>query len=140
MTAPAAAPAETPRQPLRPLGEGELREHVHRVLARTLQMNLADRLVRVGPGHYAVAAAGSRGAHVVQGPPKWRYAWELTCDCKEVQGRMWPLCLHVGAVLIARWRAQGLTVQLGPEGRVLVGQDACEVGAPPSAYPALKGA
>lgn len=123
---------------LRPLAEGELREHVHRILGRVLQMNLTERLVRVGPGHYAVAAAASRGAHVVKGPPKWKYPWELSCDCRDAQGRTWPLCVHVGAVLIARWRAQGLVVSLGPEGRVLVGQDACDLGLPPGEYPALK--
>ena len=122
---------------LRPLGEGELREHVHRILARVLTMKLTERLARVGPGHYAVGAAGSGGSHVVTGPPRWRYPWELRCDCKELQGRTWPLCVHVGAVLIARWRSQGMVVSLGPEGRVLVAQDACDAGAPPREYPGL---
>jgi hypothetical protein len=127
---------------LRPLGEGELREHVHRILGRVLQMNLTERLVRVGPGHYAVAAAATRGAHVVKGPPRWQYPWELVCDCKEAlpqgpRGRTWPLCIHVGAVLLARWRSQGYVVTVGAEGRVLVSQDACDLGLPPQEYPAL---
>ena len=123
--------------PLRSLGEGELREHVHRILTRVLRMNLAERLVRVGPGHYTVAATASHTAHIVTGPPAWRYPWELVCDCKEAQGRTWPLCVHVGAVLVARWQAQGRVVSVGPDGRVLVGQDACDYGAPPGVYPAL---
>ena len=129
---------DAPAAPVyKPLGEGALREHVHRVLTRVLQMNLVERLARVGPGHYAVAAAGSGGSHIVTGPARWRYPWELHCDCKEAQGRTWPLCVHIGAVLIARWRHDGFVVQLGDDGRVLVGQDACDVGLPPKTYPAL---
>lgn len=140
MTTEQAPGAPAGALPLKRLGEGQLREHVHKILARALQMNLVDRLARVGPGHYAVAAAGKGGSHVVTGPPRWRYPWELVCDCKEAQGRTWPLCIHVGAVMVARWRAQGRVVSVGPDGRVLVGEDACDAGAPPGAYPALASA
>ena len=122
----------------KPLGEGALRDHFHRVLERALRMALAERVVRVGPGHYTVAAAGSGGSHVVTGPPKWKYAWELRCDCKEDAGyKPWPLCVHIGAVLVRRWWSEQKVVTVGDDGRVLVGQDACDAGAPPQEYPGL---
>src|SRR5262249_29128955 len=130
---------------LRALAEGELREHVHRVLARALKMRLDTRVHRVAPGHYEVPPTQGKLrhdltiGHAVQGPPKWAHVWELSCDCATVYGQrtFLPLCVLKAALLIARWRSQGLGVGVSEDGRVIVSWDACELGCPPAAYPAL---
>jgi len=145
MTVSMDVPPEVSPATLRALAEGELREHVHRVLARALKMRLDTRVHRVAPGHYEVPPTQGKlrhdliVGHAVTGPPKWTHAWELSCDCSQVYGQrtVLPLCVHRAAVLIARWRSLGMGVGLSEDGRVVVSRDACDVGCPPAQYPAL---
>lgn len=124
-----------PRRP-RPLTEFQLREHAQSILKRVVVTRLAERVERMEPGWYVVRSTSTTGSHVIKGPPRWRFPWELRCECHGDVSGGYPLCVHIGAVLVARWQHQGYTVLQGLDGRVVVARDAVDVGVPFGEYPA----
>lgn len=127
---------EKPVRRHKPLTEFQLREHAQSILKRVMVTRLHERVERLEPGWYVVRSTSTAGTHVVKGPPRWRWPWELECECRTA-GWAYPMCVHVGAVLVARWHAQGFIVTQAVDGRVLVARDSVDLSVPIGEYPAL---
>jgi len=110
----------------------QLRAHLQRTMKKALEMGVPDQVERLQHGVYRVPSTSRSGlVHTVHGTDV-----PLECTC-EAFGHM-PLCVHRAAVLIRRWRSEGMAVAVNEAGDVVVRseRDAAELAYPERLWPA----
>jgi len=120
---------------LRPMTELRLLHHVNGRLAEALRMGL-DALVEMGDQDEYLVPSVSRGGTGYRVTVNRETAL-LECGCKA--GEHLPFCIHRAAVTLFVWRAQGLGVEIGPDGVVyrVHRERADRLAYEPMHYPAL---